>query len=336
MGKNSRQPAAFVGEFRRVVVVSDIHYAGPIEQGRRDHEARAVPNPLVRTLLRAYRRYVWLRNPQSHTYMLDRFLAAAPDADLAVALGDLSCDTAFVGAQDEGAFQSVKLCVEKLTDRFGAAKLRIALGDHDLGKKSLAGGVGGPHFASLERLRRELALPPFWTERLGPWRFVGVTSTLIALPVFLPELDPEERKQWEAARREHLEAIRRVFLDLAPEEQLFLCCHDPTALPFLWELSEARERARQLEATLIGHLHTPLVLRLSGLLAGMPQINFLGNTVRRLSSALRRARDWKPFRVRLCPSLTGIQLLKDGGFWEILLPPETSRRPIWRFHPLPW
>ena len=41
---------------------------------------------------------------------------------------------------------------------------------------------------------------------------------------------------------------------------------------------------------------------------------FSGPHGKRLSTALRRGKHWKPFQVRLCPSLAGIELLKDGGF----------------------
>jgi hypothetical protein len=77
------------------------------------------------------------------------------------------------------------------------------------------------------------------------------------------------------------------------------------------------------------------ILDPSGILAGIPQIGFLGNTARRLSTALREAKHWKPFKVRLCPSLAGIELLKDGGFYVADLDPE-ARRPVdFSFQPLP-
>jgi hypothetical protein len=54
-----------------------------------------------------------------------------------------------------------------------------------------------------------------------------------------------------------------------------------------------------------------------------------------MSAALHEARYWKPFNVRLCPSLAGIELLKDGGYYTAELDAE-ARQPAWfRFHPLP-
>ncbi len=320
---------------QRVVVFSDIHYAGPTEQRRRGHESRAVANPVVRTLLRAYRRFLWLKDPQGHAGMLDRFLAAAPEADLAVGVGDYSCDTGFVGLADDGALESARLCAEKLRGRFGD-RLELTWGDHELGKLSLAGGAGGMRLASWRRGIEELGLKPLWQRELGRHVLLGVVSSLLAWPVFEPEALPEERPDWERLRREHLAAIEAIFDALRPEQRVVLFCHDPTALPFLHETAAVRARLGQIEATIIGHLHTKLVWWQSRLLAGMPRITFLGNAVRRMSSALHRARLWRPFRVRLCPSLTGCQLLKDGGFLTLDLDPRAAAPPRIRFHPLPW
>ena len=75
----------------------------------------------------------------------------------------------------------------------------------------------------------------------------------------------------------------------------------------------------QIEQTIIGHLHSPLILWKSRVLSGMPILRFLGHSVQRFSTALREARHWKPFKVRLCPSLAGIELLKDGGYYSMEL-----------------
>ena len=58
----------------------------------------------------------------------------------------------------------------------------------------------------------------------------------------------------------------------------------------------------------------------------MPPIRFLGHTVQRMSTALNEARYWRPFHVRLCPALAGIELLKDGGYCTLELDPE-ARQP---------
>lgn len=320
---------------QRLVVLSDIHYAGPAEQARRGHEARVVANPFLRLALKTYRRHLWLHDPQSHNHMLDRFLEAAPTADLAVANGDYSCDTGFIGLADDGALESARLALEPLRERFSAA-LELTWGDHELGKFSLLGGAGGMRLASWRRTRDDLGMPPLWRRDVGRYVLLGVVSSLAALPVYGPEALPEELPEWEALRAEHLEGIRRVFERLKPDQWVLLFCHDPTALPFLHDEPAVAARFDQIEATVIGHLHTKLVFWQSRLLAGIPRITFMGNAVRRLSAALNSARRWRPFKVRLCPSLTGCQLLKDGGFLTGELDPE-ARSPVrWRFHPLPW
>jgi hypothetical protein len=71
------------------------------------------------------------------------------------------------------------------------------------------------------------------------------------------------------------------------------------------------------------------------LLAGMPVIRFLGNSIRRMSEALTDARCWRDFKVRLCPAMAGIELRKDGGFYEATLDEAASRPAQFLFHSLP-
>ena len=97
---------------------------------------------------------------------------------------------------------------------------------------------------------------------------------------------------------------------------------------------DLRNKLPQIEQTIIGHLHSNLFLHLSRLLSGMPVIRFLGHSVHRLSGALNEARYWRLFRVRLCPSLTGIELLKDGGYYTVKLDAEARRPAEFTFHPL--
>ncbi|HOB31379.1 MAG TPA: hypothetical protein PKH32_00690, partial [Verrucomicrobiota bacterium] len=156
---------------------------------------------------------------------------------------------------------------------------------------------------------------------------IGVTSSLLALEAFQTEILPEERAAWERLREEHLLQVRHAFAALAPGARIVLFCHDPTALPFLLRVEEVRARLDQVELTVIGHLHSPLIFWESRVLAGMPPIGFLGPAVKRMTSALREARCWKSFRTRLCPSLAGIELLKDGGFLMLRMDPE-ARMPL--------
>ncbi|MDW8307761.1 MAG: metallophosphoesterase [Verrucomicrobiales bacterium] len=319
----------------RIAVVSDIHYASAAEQARGDdHEFRDIHPAVVRAVFRLYRHTVWMRHPLRHNAQLDRFLAAVGEPDLIVANGDYTCGTGYVGVSDEAAMQSAREVVTRLRTRFGN-RVRLNLGDHELGKLNVSGHKGGLRLRSWRRCVEELGLQPFWRETRGDYELMGVASTLLALPVFAADMLAEERPEWERLRDAHRAEIRAAFETVSPRARVLLFCHDPTALAFLWEEDAVRARLGQIEATLIGHLHSPLYLWPSRVLAGMPVIRFLGHTVQRMSTALNQARRWRPFRVRLCPSLAGIELLKDGGFLTIELDLTRERPARFEFHPLP-
>jgi hypothetical protein len=308
----------------RALILSDIHYAGPAEQARADFEARSVENPALRGLLRLYRNHLWLREPTKQNYLLEDFMTREPSPDLVIANGDFSCDSAFVGVSDPAALASAQECLAALRARYGERLLAI-MGDHELGKRSLFGERGGLRLDALQLAESSLGLAPFWERKIGRYTLMGVASSLVALPVFEREALPEELELWRTRRATHLREIQQAFNTLPPDGRLVLFCHDPTALPFLWRESFVRDRASQIERTIIGHLHSPLVLWNSRLLRGMPTLGFMGTTVRRISGALRESRHWKHFRVALCPSLAGIELLKDGGYLVVELDPEGMR-----------
>ncbi|MDA1273118.1 MAG: metallophosphoesterase [Verrucomicrobia bacterium] len=324
-----------VANLLKVSVLTDIHYAGPGEIARGWNEAAIVGNPLLRLFLRAYRHFIWRREPFAHNYLLDRFLSQARDADLVVANGDYSCDTAFVGLCDDASFQSAHECVARLRRVFGS-RLHLTIGDHELGKMSLFGRRGGLRLASWRRTVGELGLLPSWRLEAGSNVLIGVTSSLLALPVYLPEVLPEEEAEWRHLSEAHMSEVRDVFSRLRPRQRVLLFCHDPSALPFMWRDPVVRSRLEQISATLIGHLHSPFLLKSSRRLCGMPEVHFLGNAVRRMSSALKEARLWEVFKIRLCPALAGIELLKDGGYFNLELDREGLERPRFVFHPLPW
>ncbi len=315
-------------------ILSDIHYASAAEQARgKDYELRGIANPLARAGAYIYRHYFWLREPLRKNHLLDQFLAEQGTFDYVIANGDYTCNSAFVGLSDDAAYDSAHECLGKLRHRFGD-RLRANYGDHELGKITLFGGRGGMRLASWRRARQDMGLPPFWRIEIGRYVLLGFVSSLVALPVFEAEMLPAERPEWERLRAEHLKEIVEAFTRLHPGQKVLLFCHDPTALPFLWREESVRARLSQIEQTVIGHLHSNLVLWKSRLLAGMPPIRFLGHAVRRLSTALSEARYWRPFHVRLCPALAGIELLKDGGYCTIALDPEARCPAFFRFHPL--
>lgn len=307
----------------RIYIVSDIHYASPAEQARRDHEFKGIQNPVARSLLRFYRDYVWLRNPYDQNHLLDRFLEGTSDADFVVANGDYSCNTGFIGVGDEAACQSAVLCLGQLRKQFGE-RFRATFGDHELGKVSLAGNQGGLRLASWQRAVQDLRLEPFWQVEFGNYVLLGVVSTLLALPIFEPEAVPAEVPEWRSLRERHLGDIRSAFAALKPSQKVILFCHDPTAIPFLWQEEVIRSKVGQIEKTIIGHLHSPLILWKSRFLAGIPPIHFLGNSIRRFSTALHEAQHWEAFNVHLCPSLAGLELLKDGGYLALELDPDAG------------
>jgi hypothetical protein len=318
----------------KIAILSDIHYAGAAEQARGDdYEYRDLPNPFLRQAVRAYRHFIWMRHPLRQGKQLDRFLAEVGHVDYVVANGDYACSTGFVGLADDASFESARECVGKLREKFGDS-LRLNFGDHEVGKLSIFGARGGMRLAGWHRSVEQLGIAPFWTLELGRYALIGIVSTLVALPVFVPDMLPEERPAWERLREQHLSEIREAFARLPPDRRVILFCHDPTALPFLWRDDAIRAKLPQIEQTIIGHLHSNLYFWKSRLLSGMPVIKFLGHTARRMSAALNEARHWRPFNVRLCPSLAGIELLKDGGYFIMELDADAARPAQFTFYPL--
>lgn len=316
-----------------ILVASDFHYASDAEKRRGDFVQGAIDRPALRLAIKLYRHFIWLRDPLAHNAQLDRLLAHAVPVDLAVANGDYSCDSAFVGLSDDAALESARLCLDKLRGRF-APNFRGVFGDHELGKKALGSERGGLRLASWRRAQEELGLEPFWQTNVGRYRLMGVVSSLIALPVYLPETLPEERAEWETLRKAHLQEISHAFATLGAEERLLLFCHDPTALPFLAREPAVASRLTQVALTVVGHLHSPLYLKAGRLLSGMPAIRFLGTAIRRMSTALREAREWRAFNVQLCPALMGIELLKDGGYLVVRIDPQDTAPLEVECHPL--
>jgi hypothetical protein len=315
-------------------VLSDIHYASAAEQAfGDDYSYRGIRNPLLRTLARTYYRFVWTRDPLRQNHLLDRFLQQTAGLEYLVANGDYTCDCAMVGVSDDAAFQSSKECLDKLRQHFGD-RLMVNYGDHELGKVSLFGDRGGMRLASYYRAQRELGLKPCWKLELGQYVLLGVVSSLVGLPVFEADTLLAELSEWQRVREQHLAEIREVLSALRSDQRILLFCHDPTALPFLWQEEIVRSRLPQIELTVIGHLHSNVVFWKSRLLAGMPAVGFLGHSLKRFSTALSEAQHWRPFNVRLCPSLAGIEVLKEGGYCTIELDLEAERPSRFQFHRL--
>ncbi len=320
----------------RIAIVSDIHYAAAEERGIcARYDPRTVKNPAARIASRAFHHFVWLRRYGAHNHLLDKFLHAAGEPDLVVANGDYSCNARLVGVSDAASFESARECLEKLRGRF-PGKLFATMGDHDLGKIGPFCGRGAMSLQSWRRMVEDLNVEPFWRVQLGSHVLLGVTSSLVALDTYRQDLLEEEVAEWEQLREVHMREIRSAFQALEPRQRVVLFSHDPTALPFLWREEVVRERISQLDQTVVGHLHSEMVLRQSRLLAGLPRVTFLGKGLSRISSGLGEARIWKQFRVRLCPALTGIQLLKDGGYLTAEWNASAGDPARFQFHPISW
>lgn len=324
-----------MAEALRFLICSDLHYASDFEKTRIGYESAAIANPVQKAAVTLYRHYIWLRDPFAHNHLLKRVTEPPFEPDWVVGNGDFSCDSAFVGVSDESSLQSAKESLGTLRARF-PGKVLAVFGDHELGKMSLLGGKGGLRLKSLEVAQSELNLEPIWTKRFGRYVLVGITSSLAAMEVYERETLESERSQWWEIARQHLRGIEAVFNALGPGDRVLLFCHDPTALPYLWKLEAVRRRAGQIERTIIGHLHSSIIMKQSRVLSGLPKITFLGNAVRRMSSALAKAKDWRHFNVLLCPSLTGLQIARDGGFYEMRLDPNGERAPIFELHRVRW
>jgi hypothetical protein len=319
----------------KFLICSDIHYASDLEKQRGSYEVNAIESAFWRAVVRNYRRYYWLRDPFAHNHLLEQILQPPFEPDWVVANGDYSCDSAFIGMCDPAALQSAKESLGALRTRF-PEKVLAVFGDHELGKMSLGGGKGGMRLKSLEIAQSELGLEPLWTRRFGNYVLLGVTSSLIAMPIYIRETLDVEGPQWQELSRQHLQGISAVFNALKPQDRVLLFCHDPTALPYLWKLDAVRTHAARIEKTIIGHLHSSIILKQSRILSGIPMMTGFGQSIRRMSTALSQAKDWKHFKVLLCPSLTGLQLTKRGGFYEMDMDPEVSEPARFQFHPIRW
>src|SRR5438105_3076418 len=214
-----------MSDIRTLAIVSDIHYAGEGEQTRgNDYEYRDLTNPVLRTAIRLHRRFLWLHRPLDHNDLLDGFLAATKGTDFAVANGDYSCNSGFIGMADDAALGSARECLGKLRAQFGK-NFQATIGDHELGKLSFVGKRGGMRLESWRRVRNDLHIEPFWRVQLGKYVLFGVTSSLVALPIFEEDTLPEEHAQWQREREAHLAEVRAAFDSIKPNERILLFSH---------------------------------------------------------------------------------------------------------------
>ena len=225
-------------------------------------------------------------------------------------------------------------CLDKLKTKFGD-RLHLVIGDHEMGKKTMFSEHGSMRLASWQATTARLGIKPLWQLTVGSYLLLAVASPLIALPANRADSLDEEWPEWQRLRQEYMDEVRAAFEAIQPDQRVLLFCHDPTALPFLGREEIVRRRWPQIEQTIIGHLHTDLVFWKSRLLSGIPPVRFLGQSVYKITSALHQAHEWRPFKVRLCPALAGIELLNDGGYYTVALDPSARQPAAFTFHPLP-
>ena len=72
---------------RRILLISDIHYASDLECARGDYESRTVSQPLLRYFLKVYRRLIWRRDPFAMNGLLDALSMPNPTQTFAWAWG---------------------------------------------------------------------------------------------------------------------------------------------------------------------------------------------------------------------------------------------------------
>ena len=288
-----------------VIVTCDIHYASELERARRNPEGCVVPRWWLRAVANAFRS-LWLGDAERNNITFTQFIDVIRSADWLIANGDFSCDSAFVGVSDDAAMRSAKESLAKLRAISGTS-FEATIGDHELGRASLFGGPGGPRLSSWFRCLNDLELRPFWQLAIGPYVLIGVTSSLLALEAFEPQLLSEERETWYCLRAEHLDHIRRAFRELPTNRRVLLFCHDPAALAWLGREESVRSRMGQIDQTLVGHLHSRLVI------SGIRTLAHLRNSL------------WRDFKVRVCPALACRPWPFAGLYYRISLDLEGQR-----------
>ena len=296
----------------RILIVSDIHYACDREKARVDFRTAGISNPLTRFLVGTWSDWLWEGDPFARNDAFERFLARDFYADLVVANGDYTADTAFIGIADSAAHESALHVMTQLEQRFGK-QLKGIIGDHELGKISPDGGRGGMRLDALHASHNLPAVSSQWSQHTERLSLIGVNSTLIALPVLERDMLPSEKQDWLRHSAEHIDWIRSTFENLPSEQRIVLFCHDPTALPYLHRIPEIRKRLHQIQHTVIGHLHSDWILNTANQLTWFPRIHQLGAGVQRVSQGLNESRCWRDFNLLFCPALDGIRWHKGAS-----------------------
>jgi hypothetical protein len=276
------------------------------------------PNPLrrrVRRGLHRVRNRFWNAHPE---WREEAFLKALDqvrdyEPDWVVANGDYGGDYGGVGVSDDATYESAAGVIRAIR-RYFRHNSRFIFGDHDLGKYSTLLRGGGIRLRSLRLGEEQLGIPTFWHEVDEDFHLIGINSSLFTLEQFLPEALAHEIPEWEQRRKRHHAEVNHCFRHLPAKARVLLFCHDPGALPALAQLPAVRNRLVQIERTIIGHLHSPGLLKLARLLPRKPGAWKPRYPVARIiAHGLEGVDAWAQFRPVVCPSTFGTGHHIRGG-----------------------
>lgn len=305
----------------KIAVISDIHVLGPRElaAARQAHAALGTDvSPMVgrwRRGLHRVRSRLWngrleLREP-AFRHALSRLLEYDPE--WIVANGDFAADYGGVGLSDDATFESAAGAVQLMRELF-ATRCKFVFGDHDIGKYSTVLRGGGIRIDSLERGEKALGIPSFWHVVDEDFHLIGVNSSLFNLDLFLPEALHHEVPEWKRRRAEHIEHVRHAFDGLPRHARVILFCHDPSALTLLAQVPVVQRRLAHIELTVVGHLHSPSLLKLAKFAAKSAK-NWKPKypVARIIARSLEGVKTWAQFNPVVCPSTFGTGHHVGGG-----------------------
>lgn len=312
----------------RLAVLSDIHLVGPAELALANEgygKIREHPDPLARLwrkgLYRVRRRFWNGHLRWRHTAFMNALQeVAALNPDWVIANGDYGGDLGGLGLSHRATLDSARLVVERIRLLF-PGRSRFVFGDHDIGKYSTTLRQGGIRLASLDAGERDLRIPSFWHDSEENVHLIGVNSSLVTLDLFLPEALAEEVPEWKRRREEHLRRVEEAFDSLPATARVLLFCHDPSALSVLASLPPIQRRIPQIELTVIGHLHSPTLLRLARYAERLSGLKPRYPVARIVAKGLEGARHWRHFHPVVCPSTFGTGHHVAGGLLVIDVEP---------------
>lgn len=304
----------------RLAVISDIHVLGPGEH-ERERDLREGLSRDAGWVRGAWRHFLHMARMRFWNWIPESryacFLQALQDIqdfhpDWVVANGDYAGDARGVGLSDDATFESAAGVITLIREIF-PDRCHFIFGDHDIGKYSTGLRQGGIRLASLDAGEQKLGLRSFWQEQLDRIHLIGVNSSLLTLDYFLPEALKEEIPEWEKRRDAHESQVTAAFEGLPKEARVILFCHDPSALGLLANNPAIKARQKQIELTVLGHLHEPRLLTLVQRLPKLPEWNPKYPVARIISKGIRNAKTWSMFNPIVCPSPFGTGNHLSGG-----------------------